>query len=399
MAKEKSSPPTELTIPVVFKIGDTEINREILIAQRDIDVLHTINGITDTAGYKRAVELRGLYRTTRTTAEKVRKELSAPHQAYIKKLKETTDELGAIASVGEEYFDGLIVAIDNEKEKIKQEKILEQQRRVSSRVSEITAMGARFDGETYTFDYNEDIFVELPSLQSWTDEQYAEYLEEVKTAWANEQTRLHEETLKEQQEEAERQAAAEEVRIQAEANELQEKNLLAKRTALRQKEIKLLGGVLQDDDTYLFPGKEELHLAPLSALIDYTDEAWEELVQTIENYEPPATISLEEVAADVAANPPANDYSGVAADAAEQAEKNPTVISDIDDTLVDHLKETGYIEEKMVFDKDEPYMEFDLTPKTMMRLFPNEYAYKATGNCTVITYGNFRSLCWAVIKK
>lgn len=93
--------PTDLAVPNEFKIGNQLLNRATLIAQRDIDTKHKITGLDDTAGYKKAVELRAVYRTTRITLEKVRKEMSLPHQNYVKKLKEATDELGAEASKGD----------------------------------------------------------------------------------------------------------------------------------------------------------------------------------------------------------------------------------------------------------------------------------------------------------
>ena len=286
MAKEKQNTTsvTNLSVPTVFKIADSEINKETLLSQRIEDTKLIINGVSDTAGYKKAIELRGLYRTTRTTLERVRKQMSEPHQEFVKQLKKTTDELGSIAQQGEIYFDEMITAIDNEKERIKTERVLAEQKRIAGRISELTALGAIFDGENYCFPYSEVLIVTPEDVRELGIQAFSDLICDIEVEYDKEQDRLTKE--KENQALLAQQQAdeAEKVSQQQLANQEAEKVLAEKTKALRMKELRLMGAVLQDDGTYKVTDKPTLHLAPLSVLLEYSDEEWDQLIVEIDSF-------------------------------------------------------------------------------------------------------------------
>jgi hypothetical protein len=354
------APSTGLTVPTSFKIGDQSYNKETLIAQRDKDVKLVIRGVDDREGYKSAVTLRGQYRTLRTTLEKVRKEHFKPIQDYLKDYKAKTDELGSEAAMGEDYFDEMITAIDDEKERLKQEAIAAEQRRVQARVNDLTKLGAKFDGETYTIPYAEELFITASEIASQTSEQFGTFLIDVETAHNKEQERINNELLVQQQREEEQRQANLLIEQQAEQNKKDALALTEKRTKLRVKELMLMQfeeTVMGDGDN-LFEHEHSDRFFCLRDIQTLTDEDWEKSIEYHESKimetrnviaaksmdeEIPATepiadpqdnfVSTADVIAVVVSGGIVNNYSGVLAHAQQLSEENPSELVESDYSL------------------------------------------------------------------
>lgn len=300
MAKKKETdgipmlmeaPSTGLTVPSSFKIGDQSYNKETLIAQRDKDVKLVITGVDDREGYKQAVTLRGQYRTLRTTLEKVRKEHFKPMQEYLKDYKAKTDELGAEAAIGEDYFDEMITAIDDEKQRIKDEAEKEAQRKLQGRINELTALDAKFDGEMYHFDYDESQFVSAFLLKDYSDVEFSEILSDIQAAYEVEQKRLADEKQRLEDEAEAKRLADIAIAEQAEQNKQDALALTERRTKLRIKELQMLGysilkGVSGSD--YFSAEHETIPIVVGKHHVEENDDTfWDELITSIENYTPP----------------------------------------------------------------------------------------------------------------
>lgn len=325
----KENPVTNLTIPEKFKLGDVEVNRDYLNKQVEELCKLSIDGVNDTPGYKLAVMHRASFRTTRTTLEKVRKEMSAPHQEYVKNLKAMTDELGAIAFKGEEYFDDLIKAVDGEKERIKAEELAAAQRKLQGRTRDLNNLGATFDGETYILPYDNGLFISAVELYTVTDAGWEQFIEDVKQSYATEQQRLADLLLAEQARELEAQQERDRIKEEGERQVQEAESLIAKRTKLRLKEATLLGfevhKSVNGDGYYAL-------VHPVSELVinkhhvdEYSEDEWETRIAEIENWKPP--VPLETVVAEFLSNPSEPDYSALQQYAEELSKDNPTVVT------------------------------------------------------------------------
>jgi glutamate mutase epsilon subunit len=109
-------------------------------------------------------------------------------------------ELGNIAYEGEQFFDDAIKSIDAEKARIKREEEERKAQALQARIADINALGAIYHDGTYTLPYDESKSVTATQIATLSDTGFEELLDEMKEAFANEQTRLHEERLKEEAE-------------------------------------------------------------------------------------------------------------------------------------------------------------------------------------------------------
>lgn len=411
----QEAPITELTIPKTFKVGEMEVNKETLIAQRAKDVELIITGVDDTKGYKAANTLRGQYRTLRTTLEKYRKDLSKPHQEYVKQLKTATDELGAEALIGEQYFDQLMADIDSEKQRIKDEDAKQEQIRIQGRIKQLTDLGAKFDGENYYFTFSDE-YISAVQVSEFKDGDIADFLVQVQSDYDVEQQRLEDERLKKIEDDRVAKELADAVALQATANKATEDALAAKQTKLRTKELALLGAVKQDDDTFLIKGKPGLHLSPLNYLLEYSDEEWERLIESIENYvvpEPEPVIVSDELYEAITYSSPENEGNGLldaiaSGNPVEQTQEsyvtNEAGMVEEDDFLT--RLDNGEIidpvvEVLMSFTQNkQPYDDFNVSMKLKMRIWPDEYQDQAmAGVGSVGNSGKVQGLNWALIQK
>lgn len=65
----------------------------------------------------------------------------------------------------------------------------------NTRQEELTALGAKIDEGVYVFDYSYKLFISEYQLTYLTDLEFNDFLEDVKTAFAEEQTKLFESNL------------------------------------------------------------------------------------------------------------------------------------------------------------------------------------------------------------
>lgn len=359
--------PTDLAVPNEFKIGNQLLNKATLIAQRDKDVQLVINGIEDKAGYDTAIIKRRDYRTVRTTIEKVRKDLSAPHQAYVKKLKEVTDEIGAEAYKGEEYFNDMIVAVDNEKARIKAEAEEKALSIMHNRIQVLLGLDARFDGSTYTFAYADEYQTTSVELKEMSDEGFEDFVHYLKEGYEAQQAKIEQERLEAEQE-------ANRIQQQAEANETERKKLLEQRTAMRIKELTKLHGFVWNE-------KEQLYAHPdgrtskMEEIETYDDEIWEEDMRYIETYEKPIPISFE-----------------------QPEEAQPDLLgvnTDLDEVVT---RDNTPCETVLSWDNDNPYYDIKVDPKKMIRLYPMNFMDVALDGHDIERGGRCQTLNWVLIR-
>lgn len=364
--------PTDLAVPNEFKIGNQLLNKATLIAQRDKDVQLIINGIEDKAGYDTAIIKRRDYRTVRTTIEKVRKDLSAPHQAYVKKLKEVTDEIGAEAYKGEEYFNDMIVAVDNEKARIKAEAEEKALSIMHNRIQVLLGLDAKFDGSTYTFDYADEYQTTSVELKEMSDEGFEDFVHYLKEGYDAQQAKIEQERLEAEQE-------AERVKQQAEANETERKKLLEQRTAMRIKELtKLYGFELKEGDLF-YSHPIMPNVVQVSVLNELADDRWETMMASFEkdvenhiNQIKPTTRVVEDIEMDVLG---AN--------------------TDLDEAVASEIKT---VETILTWNDINPYFDIIVSPKRTVRIGPVEVKVIDDGGCGLVPTGNYQGLHWAIIK-
>jgi hypothetical protein len=175
--------------------------------------------------------------------------------------------------------------IDDEKKRIKKEREEAKAKAAQMRITELMVLGAKFDGQLYTFDYDAGLLINSLQLVDFSDEEYGEFLDEVKTAFAEEQTRLHEEKLRLEEKENERLLESERQRQLAQKNADESKQLNERRTNLRIKELKLLGAIKKEDGDYIVPSADN-YLVTLYGIESAEDRSWDELIFDLENFKP-----------------------------------------------------------------------------------------------------------------
>ena len=388
--KTEQSSNSLLVVPEAFLIGEQQINKEILLASKEADTKLVINGIGDKENYDKAVKLKASYRTTRTTLEKVRKEISKPYQDFVSDLKKKTDALGAICEEAEDYFAGIIAPIDAEKERIKEEKALAAQRALQARINELFVLGAKVSGDRYFFDYDSSLIINSLQLKEFNDEEFGDFLEDVKTAFAENEHRKAEEARL--AEEAERLRIEEQERLkaeqQAEARRLQEdreiqlakeEELLKKRYALRVKELKMLGYILQPNGIDFIKEGIKQHIPTTIWVENLSEEQWEAEIKFLESYTEPDP----EDELPVFQNPMTFDE----------------VIPNIE--FEDPEDERVFIRE-LRFDMDNSHIELPVSAKHVVRIFPMELRNNAITYQKIINEGvvlQNHGLFWAVLTK
>lgn len=286
--------------------------------------------------------------------------------------------------------------IDDEKLRIKKEKEEAKARAAQMRITDLMVLGAKFDGQLYTFDYDAGLLINSLQLVDFSDEEYGEFLEEVKTAFAEEQTRLHEEKLRLDEEENERLLEIERNRQLAADLKLKDKALNERVIKIREKEVKLLGLVYDGVAYYTHPTgcstivREELE--------NVSDELWEDLLSLvaaeIENYvEPAPEVSIipdSEIPAFV------QEFESAGDD-----DDDITAFEGRVSPLADDIMDIDLLEEVVLtFDKATSFIDIDISPKTMMRIFPECNQDAAFAGIEAFgSSGRVQGLYWAIISK
>jgi hypothetical protein len=385
---------TSLVVPEKFNIENQEVNKELLRARIAEDTFKPLcTDINDTKGYKALVAKRAEYRTLRTSLEKHRKDAVKPLQTYISQLKDATDELGSIAFEGEQFFDDAIKSIDAEKARIKREEEERKAQALQARIADINALGAIYHDGTYTLPYDESKSVTATQIATLSDTGFEELLDEMKEAFADNETKLHEERLKEEAE-AER-------RIQiVRDNEALANSLLEQRSKLRIKELLMMGGQDNGNEitfTNSTPNDSEL-VVNISRITKHEDDQWEQLVAKVHGYMNPVgkpesvQVSQQETKY--------KEWLDIG-NAVSAALGNPVDMPD-ESYMANHrveAKEKELIDVVFFFSKMDGYVDFERSAKETIRLYPDKFAEIAISGCKVVKQGKIQGLNIAVIKK
>ncbi len=244
-----------------------------------------ISGVDDTANYKLVVANMSQMRDDRRAFE------NAAYDNVIDPLKAALkDYVADIDAVVEEFKAGEKAErdkkdfIDNEKKRIKKEKEEAQERAALLRIDDLNKLGAAFNGSSYSFHYDDGLLINTLQLKEFDDAEFQEFLADVKASYDTEQQRLEDERLQKIEDDRVAKELADAVTAQAEANKTAHDALAAKQTKLRIKELTMLGGIQIDADGYSIGGHTFIGNKSIS---EYTDEAWESLIEEIENYVAP----------------------------------------------------------------------------------------------------------------
>lgn len=385
----------------VFVLPDKDASLKIIQYKKDEYAKLTIKGLEDKDGY-RAVNAAMLeMKNTRLALTKAAK------QNVIDKVSSALKDFKADLALLEDGLSAIEAdlrikkdAIDDEKERLKKEAALLKQQAIEKRISDLFVLGAILDNNIYSFPYDAGLIINSVQLAEFEDAEFGELLEDVKTAWTVEQDRIkaeQEEALRLQQEQDEQAALQLE---QAKQINAQAATLNEKQRNLRIKELKLLGAVQQDDDTYLFPDKPEFHLAPLSGLMDMDDAAWDELMYDIENFVPATDPLVKDTPDDATIQHLSSEpvHVNIPEQSLPELQLNDEpYVSPVSSIVAD--KEVGTVMKELIFTEDEPYTDFDISSKIYMRVYPDEFEKEAINGQSLANEGRLQGVNWCLIKK
>lgn len=240
----------------VSKIENALVKRNVTeeaIAQLKTFLDLKVNGIADKEGYKLADESRKICKKIRGLTKEVCQEgraaAIAEQKAWIAKEKEITGEIEAV----EEYLEGQLKVIDDEKKRIKEEQDIADQLRIQKRTARLLDLGMTLQGDNYML---ESHIINALHVKVYSDFEFeglvapvevdAKRIAEEKAAEATKLAELQAQQAKEREEfEAQRREFEEQQRLakektDAEAKVLadQQAKLLADQEALAQAKIK-----------------------------------------------------------------------------------------------------------------------------------------------------------------
>lgn len=346
---------TTLVIPDEIEINGLKVSDSLIEAKVAEVMMMTINGVEDKEGYKAALEERAKLVKFRTGTEGWRKGVVKPVQDFMGKLKVRIDGFGTRAKKGEDHLNSIIKPIEEELERIKEEKANEKLRVFQARITELQGMGAAFDGQsTYSFAYDNTLNVTSAVLQKLTDDEYDYYLVEAKASYAIEQQRLAEV-------EAEDKRQKEEVITLAAKNKLETASLNEKRTKLRKKEIALTG-YLGDTPEYF--------------ILTASDDDWDNYILDVE-----AAMAITDTvvyeAGDLVENVPADPDPAPVDVEKEDEEELPWVEQSIAEATSvlqgDPIELPRFASSTLEFSSSNPYKDINVSPKFIIRLYPREF--------------------------
>ena len=260
MAKAKQSASTDVIEVEAeeiepIKVIEQHINQELVknnvteqvIGKLKADYMHLkIKGQDDRDGYRAVKEGRIACKGVRVLAEKIckkgREAAILEQKAWIAKEKEVASKIGEV----EGYLSKQEDEYEAEKERIKQEQIQAEAKRLVERTTQLKAIGVEFNGADYVLDeiafsqaevreMDDDLFLEHIYSKfhaKWQQKEGIRIAEEKRLAEIQEQQRLQEEAIKKREEEL-KQKEAEIAKAEAEAlrkqKEIEEKERIEKK--------------------------------------------------------------------------------------------------------------------------------------------------------------------------
>lgn len=414
MAKKNITAPTndepetslitlQFTPPAAFVFPNKEDSLKIIEGKKAEYSKLKIDGVDDKDGYEAVKTAMAEMKNTRIAMTKAAKEnIIDVVNKFAKDFKADLAAIEDALSGVEEELRAKKDIIDTEKERIKAEKALAKQKAIEKRISDLFVLGAYLDNAGYKFAYDESLFLGSLQVYEFSDDEFGEFLEEVKTAWTVEQDRLEAEKTEAIRLQAEQDELAETNRKQAEQNATQAQAFKDKRSNLRLKELKLLDvHPIQTGTNVNLQNNAGHRFCDQQFIIDSSDEEWEDLIQTIEAYEPPVEQDpeLEEEPphpyagqnTEYFADKPSFNGSSIAEEL--ELDDEPGAITEVD-------FEEARIEHTFCFGGNgATYKDIAISEKFIVRIFPEGFEDTAVGGCTIHNEGELEpGLRWAVIK-
>lgn len=382
---------TSLVVPEKFNIENQEVNKELLRARIAEDTFKPLcTDINDTKGYKLLIAKRAEYRTLRTSLEKHRKDIVKPLQTYMTDLKESTDELGNIAYEGEQFFDDAIKSIDAEKARLKREEEERKAQALQARIADINALGAIYHDGTYTLPYDESKSVTATQIATLSDEGFEALLDEMKEAFAENETKLHEERLKEEAEKERLRGLQKQLEDLQEFNRRREEELRGQVTEYRISQLLSLGYYEDPSDSGIYIHANGNNLSE-DGIWEATKDEWDFIIKNANEYVSP--VAEQEIAVETTNEVPSGNPVDMPDESYMAQYGVETVPWNVNDRLV------VMIGSNWSFTPSNPYSDFERSSKEIIRLYPDEFAEIALSGCKVVKQGKIQGLNIAVIKK
>ncbi|OZI09658.1 hypothetical protein BWI93_02730 [Siphonobacter sp. BAB-5385] len=201
-----------------------EVDTKVLEANKEKYLGLELLELDDKKTYDEAIAGRRLARETRIAIQKKFKEFKAIAKDAVTKTEEKAETLIKLVSPVEDHCDDIVKRYEEEKERIRIDKLQQKAALVKSRVEKLTSLGAFFDGTSYNLG---NLVVEHEQLVTYSDDEYSQCVD-LATQMA-EKIRLDKEA-KEKADSEERQ------RLEAERKRIEEEN--AKLRAQQEEERK-----------------------------------------------------------------------------------------------------------------------------------------------------------------
>lgn len=192
----------------------------------------TIQGPDDKAGFKRVYEARQVVKKARTSVDKKRKELTEDARKFTTRVNEEAKRITALLLPIETHLESQEVAYERERERIRMEKELAQQRLVETRVTRLRALDVLYSSETDTFTQYGSHALTLEDIKALSDNDFEDVALSLEETYHTEQARLAE--LKRQQEAEAARIAAEQAEAARKLEELKRQQAEAEAELKRQ---------------------------------------------------------------------------------------------------------------------------------------------------------------------
>lgn len=398
---EVSLIPASFSAPAAFVFPNKEESLKIIQAKKAENSKLDIADVSDKVNYDLVKTAMGEMKDSRIAFVNAATEaVINPVNKHLSRFKEDLEAVVNEFKAGEKDMRDKKDAIDDEKERLKVEKALSQQKAIEGRINNLFVLGAILDNSVYSFPYDNSLQIGSLQIAEFDYEEFGEFLEEVKTAWGVEQDRIAEEKRMIEEAEQEQAALAERNLEQAQQINEQAKLLVEKRTLLRMKELMLYGF----KPTLEVYRKDELpHAFEMSAIKEMPDAVWEGLMEEIENYEAPQIIVSDALYEQIQFGSPSSNGSGLL----EQVSQNIAEELEIEtfipmgDVIINLPDDKNYeIIEQIYFERQtSPYKEFKISEKYRVRIFPDAFADEAKKGVEVTNEGVFGPrISWIVVK-
>lgn len=384
-----------------FKLPNVDESIAIIAEKRKEYSLLVIDGVDDKVGYESVKVAMAQMKNDRIAfVNSATETVIDPATRFLKKFKEDLGKIADKFKAGEDELRVKKDFIDSEKVRIKAEAELEKVRVMQIRVNDLNVLGAQFDGKVYTFPYSEMLMITAGDIKDFDEEQFTQFTSEVQTAYDREQQRIRDaQVLKDAEAERVRQELAQ-VNQKAQQNTADEARLIQKQATIRKKELALIGyKEIQNDEEFVWVHETIPVRISLDQIIEMEDSKWDEFIYDLEHFtiaeeplvkvsadESPITATLQGPNTNVWPTPTEPLVNPLAKPETEEP-PNP-------------LTEVGFVGVEMIFDKHTPFTDIDLTPKSIMRVYPNEYEAEALAGIEVVgNQGELQSLKWIIFKK